>query len=103
MNAVTVPAPITQRVIQQPQYVHADDLNVWHRLNQWRLWDYWEALNPGDDDGSSSSFTDFVKSQWDVYCASLETDEDDEPAPRVYRNRDERDADEFGVAARGEI
>jgi hypothetical protein len=97
---VAVPSQITARVIQQPQYVHADTFGVWKRLNQWRLWDYWIELNPDDEEGTSSDFLDFAKSQWDVSCAVLE--ENDEVA-RVFRTADEAAAYEAGVPARGEI
>lgn len=97
---VAVLKPITQRVITSPQYVRADTYAVWHRLNLWRLWEYWEELNPGDDEGTSSEFKDFAKSQWDVYCATLE--ENDEVA-RVFSTADEAAAYEAGVKTRGEI
>jgi hypothetical protein len=97
---VAVPSKITARVIQQPEYVDADTYGVWKRLNLWRLWDYWIELSPDNNEDTSSEFDDFARTQWDVYCATAE--ENDEVA-RVFRTNDEAAAFEAGVPARGEI
>lgn len=105
MNAVAVPTPITQCVITKPAYVAAPDYGTWLRLNQPACLDYWEQLDDGDAErpGQISEFLAFAKSQYDVFCATAEEEEDEEAPPRLFRSTDEAAAHEAGVRARGEI
>lgn len=98
---VAVPAQITQRVITRPDYVAAPDFATWERLNHWRLWDYWIQLED-DQEGTSSSFLDFAKVQYDL-ASTEETDDEADVDSRRFRSSDEREAYEAGVPARGEI
>lgn len=102
-DAIAAPAKITKRVIARPTYFEASSFASWQMKNLPALLSYWEELDP-EEPGNAMEFTDFAKSQYDIFCATpLQEEENEEAPPRLSRSSDEAAAYEAAVPARGEI